>query len=773
MDKRFNALTEAGYDWAHAQNLVNEKLGNSKRIATEFKEGQEQIIDSEEEVIDSTSKYIEALTKLDDETLKSKGFNDEQIKSLRSLSEVAEALGVNVGYLIDHADKLNGRYFIIESFRDIGNTILTILESIGTAWSEIFNPISATSVLKLVAAFNKFTTTVRAYVNVNADKLTRTFKGLFAILSVVANLVKGALKIAFTAFKSIMGIFGKTTSGVLDVTASLGDILVFISKIINDRIIKVVNTIIYIMENGIGVVKKAILNNKTLISIFETIKNTLSNSIKSIKDYVKNNEQLNNAIKTVKDNITKLTDKIRKWFEETDIIGTVTTTLKEKIEKVSKAVKDWYENNEKLKETFSKVKTKIDESKKSLDEWYHSFDEEGGLGKHIKNKLTSGIEKMLENMSPAIERLKKNFGILKETLSNNIKSIGEYITNNVKLNEALNTLKNNVDTLINTIRTWFEENTVINNIITTLRENIEKISQAILDWYNGNEKLKETFETIKNKIDEAKKSLQEWYNSLDDNSIAKHIIDGLANGLMYGIEKVKNAVIAIANKIKETFCKIFNIDSPSKVFFEYGQYIVEGLINGIKNLFPNIEKIWNNILEVFGKFDFGKIANFLWRITDMIPQLAFLKLPMRFLNLFVACGINSIEGLKQGLEKNGGLFKTIQSLAKKVIDTFNKIFHIESPSKVFMAMGGFIMAGLVIGLKNGFKNIPDIIKNFGKRIIDMFKNLNIGKVVAIGLGIGTISIIKSFIKVLDKFGDAAKQKTGPLEALKRSNNKTW
>lgn len=67
-----------------------------------------------------------------------------------------------------------------------------------------------------------------------------------------------------------------------------------------------------------------------------------------------------------------------------------------------------------------------------------------------------------------------------------------------------------------------------------------------------------------------------------------NIMDGLLNGIMGGIEGIKNCFKSISDTIKNTFKTLLGINSPSKVFDEYGNFIGEGLINGLDRQDSNI-----------------------------------------------------------------------------------------------------------------------------------------------------------------------------------------
>ncbi|KEI85833.1 hypothetical protein [Clostridium botulinum] len=67
------------------------------------------------------------------------------------------------------------------------------------------------------------------------------------------------------------------------------------------------------------------------------------------------------------------------------------------------------------------------------------------------------------------------------------------------------------------------------------------------------------------------------------HKIGQDIMRGLVSGLKEGIKKVRETIESIANEIKNRFKKMLGINSPSRVFADYGNFIGEGLIQGIDN----------------------------------------------------------------------------------------------------------------------------------------------------------------------------------------------
>ena len=235
-EDRFNALTEAGENYYRVQNKVNETLGCSFRYSGEQIELQDRLLgqqeetakavsDSEEETVkltDAQKEQIKTLAKLSDEELRSKGYTKEQIEAFKELRGTAEKLGIPLEEFIDNLDEINGRWLLINSFKNVGKALIQVFKSIGEAWKGIFDPIQSDKIFNAIAAIHKFTASLIPSEE-TARKLTRTFKGLFAALDVIKTVVGGGLKIAFKILSSVLSAFDMN---ILDLTANIGDALV-------------------------------------------------------------------------------------------------------------------------------------------------------------------------------------------------------------------------------------------------------------------------------------------------------------------------------------------------------------------------------------------------------------------------------------------------------------------------------------------------------------------------------------------------------------------
>lgn len=235
-EDRFNALTKAGENYYKIQNKVNETLGCSFRYSEEQIAAQDKLLGSQEKTSESTEEateetekltdaqkeQIKTLVKLSEEELRAKGYTDEQIEAFRELKNTAEKLGIPLNDFIDNLDEINGRWILLDSFKNIGKALIKVFEHIGKAWREIFDPIQSDEIFNAIAAIHKFTASLIPSEE-TAKKLTRTFKGLFAILDIIRTAVGGGLKIAFKVLSAVLSSFDLN---ILDVTANIGDALV-------------------------------------------------------------------------------------------------------------------------------------------------------------------------------------------------------------------------------------------------------------------------------------------------------------------------------------------------------------------------------------------------------------------------------------------------------------------------------------------------------------------------------------------------------------------
>lgn len=245
---RVKALTEAGYDYATVQNLVNEKLGSSVRHMSDLTD--EQI------------KNADSLVALSDEQLESKGYTEEQITALRDLQKEADTAGSSINELINGFEIPSGAELMWGSISNVIYSVAGALGAVKNAWNDVFyHGMSEEDIIKqksdqlygIIKAVNSFTKRLEVTDDV-ADKLVRTFKGLFSIVNIITTITSGGLRLALKTVSIILNAFDLD---ILSVTANLGDMLTQFSDFIlkNEQIEKGIVYVADAIKNGYDYIK--------------------------------------------------------------------------------------------------------------------------------------------------------------------------------------------------------------------------------------------------------------------------------------------------------------------------------------------------------------------------------------------------------------------------------------------------------------------------------------------------------------------------------------
>ena len=117
-------------------------------------------------------------------------------------------------------------------------------------------------------------------------------------------------------------------------------------------------------------------------------------------------------------------------------------------------------------------------------------------------------------------------------------------------------------------------------IARTMSENMNSMNRSLS---SGGSTARQTADSIRNSL----------YNSLKLQSsifvgYGSNIIAGLNSGMWGMAGRVFATARSIANSVASTIASALQIHSPSKLTTKYGEYVVQGLVNGIKN---NVNKI--------------------------------------------------------------------------------------------------------------------------------------------------------------------------------------
>lgn len=98
--------------------------------------------------------------------------------------------------------------------------------------------------------------------------------------------------------------------------------------------------------------------------------------------------------------------------------------------------------------------------------------------------------------------------------------------------------------------------------------------------------------------------------------IGKNIISGLWEGIKSGASALWDGIKEIGNGIKDFFCNLFGIHSPSTVFAEYGKYMDAGLALGLRQYAGKVEAS----TEQVGESAMSGMSDAVSQISDLVEN---------------------------------------------------------------------------------------------------------------------------------------------------------
>ena len=371
--KRWDKLTNAGYNWVEVQNGVNETLGSTYRHAEQLSNTIDDLtnnVSDSNQVINLSNNTL-ALTKRNYAATKMSvsGLSD----AMSQLSIYANKAGYSVDDVVKDHSLLSMSSLLLDSLSNIVKIIKSLGKSIAKSWNNVFGSLdNVNPVFNLIAGFRKLTSELQITEEVS-DKITRTFNGLFAVLDLIRIVVGGGVSLAMKAIRFIFETFGLK---VLDVTAALGDAIV--------------------------AVRNWIKNTLKSSGILNGIKRILTPIIKLIVDAAKS---------------------IYNWAKENDLLnkiasglGTILQGVAYFIEKVVIKVVDWIKNSSVLRSILTKVGSVISELIDKTSKWIDGLKNTDSIPEYIISGLVSGL-------TSGIVKVKEVVGLLANAILSTLREI--------------------------------------------------------------------------------------------------------------------------------------------------------------------------------------------------------------------------------------------------------------------------------------------------------------------------------------------------------------
>jgi hypothetical protein len=254
-------------------------------------------------------------------------------------------------------------------------------------------------------------------------------------------------------------------------------------------------------------------------------------------------------------------------------------------------------------------------------------------------------------------------------------------------------------------------------------------SAGLKQWFVGvGEWWNQKWAGFKESWDKAWNSLVDTIKNLPAKFLGygKNIVQGLIDGINKGIENAKKTAGGLAKAIIDKFTTETDINSPSKVFEQFGIYIDQGLANGITAALPYVEQAMTNLANVVQQ-----------KGNEMIDYGA--TTATNFVDGFFNGLSSKWQELDSGLQND--FFGTVQNLWNAVQNGDLKTIGTTTAAIIWQAMGEENRNQVKAYAQNFISNISGVLKDASKTLFN--EALKVGKVIWSGITSNFGKIVKS------------------------------
>lgn len=143
------------------------------------------------------------------------------------LGDMIGSMGDARNKILTEWDELGGRAVVIEALGNVFSSLMDIVKAVGEAFGEIFPPMTGKKLFEMTENFKKFTESLKMGEG-ELGKLKSAFKGVFAVVNIVWQILKGLAGVVV----DLLGVIFPMTGGVLDLAGGFGEFLVSVNDLI-------------------------------------------------------------------------------------------------------------------------------------------------------------------------------------------------------------------------------------------------------------------------------------------------------------------------------------------------------------------------------------------------------------------------------------------------------------------------------------------------------------------------------------------------------------
>ncbi len=428
---------------------------------------------------------------------------------------------------------------------------------------------------------------------------------------------------------------------------------------------------------------------------------------------------------------------LSKMAEAEQLYGNNNTAITELDSKFNKLAEDIskginLENPTKLKELVGDLNSNYKEQKDKIDEAYIS-------SKNLYDNLLTQQQQELDGLEEGTDAYNKKLEALKAT-KETLSGLEE------QYNIDLSTLEGNYKGIFSAIFLQIEDSgTKLDETTKEVKKNVEETLSSIGKDIKITGVGKQVFDGIANDLTaEGAKKIHVLSTIMDKYGIDTYsgYIEGMQNSAQK--DRLSKAVGFIADLVDKGIAEPLEIHSPSKLMTRYGEYTVEGLVNGINSATEKIknamQKIKEMIMETANqislnfKFNDSSINSSLDNIKNSTSNkleetknIAYQKainikdnirngLNINYYEMY-NIGNNVSQGLIDGMNnKSWSVSNTAKTIAQNIVTQFKNKLQIHSPSRIMENLSKFIPLGIAKGIDDEANTVYNSISELSEGI---------------------------------------------------------
>ena len=195
-------------------------VADSESFSDALKQGLKDGVISSETLSEAVYHLQGKMSGMSQEERKAAGYTSEMVEQIETLADSLRDGSVSMDEFTEKILRPSGRENLIQSVWNAAKGLVSVIAPIKDAFRDIFPPATSDQLYALTETLRSFSERLTIS-DETADKLQRTFKGLFSILDLVRQGVAAVFD-AFAPLRSGMGFF---VDRFLTVTATIGDFL--------------------------------------------------------------------------------------------------------------------------------------------------------------------------------------------------------------------------------------------------------------------------------------------------------------------------------------------------------------------------------------------------------------------------------------------------------------------------------------------------------------------------------------------------------------------